>query len=347
MVLTLMDTSESTLLETAAQYGPVVAPIALAGIAGFALTRMDCDLTLWLYSKFGRSPAKALKGKVVWITGASSGIGASLAILLAKYGCRLILSGTRIDNLNQVRLPCISAGLTEEDIAIVPFDISDLSKIEPAVEEAFSHFAKIDILINNAGRSQRAFFEDIDIQVDLDMFAVNVFGMISLTRCVLKKWYEAKFAGQIAVTSSLAGKVGAPFSSTYTGSKFALHGYFESLRNESYARGIRISLICPGPVVSAITERAFTARSGESWGKKHFDDRKRMPTDRCAYLMAVAIANGLDEVWICQQPILMYYYASQYMPSVTRFITTRFVSRETYLRARDGEVHSISTSVKE
>ena len=75
-----MDTAGNSLLDHAAQYGPIVAPIALAGVAGLALSRLDCDLTLWLYSKLGRSPAKALKGKVVWITGASSGIGASLAI---------------------------------------------------------------------------------------------------------------------------------------------------------------------------------------------------------------------------------------------------------------------------
>ena len=343
MLSNLIDAdTQNLLVDNVIKYGPLIAPVALAAIGVFTFSRLDCDWTLWLYSKIGRSPAKAFKNKTVWITGASSGIGASLATLLAKCGCRLILSGTRVENLNQVKLACMSQGLTEGDIALVPFDISDMSTIESATEEAFNRFPTIDILVNNAGRSQRAFFEEIDIKVDQEMFAINVFGLIKLTRCVLKRWYASNFAGQIAVTSSLAGKVGAPFSATYTGSKFALHGYFEALRLESYSRGIRVSMMCPGPVVSPITERAFTSTSGETWGKKHADDSKRMPTDRCAHLMAVTLANQLDEVWICPQPILIYYYTTQYMPSFTRFISSRFISRETYLRARDGEAHSVS-----
>lgn len=339
----MLDTeTQNLLLDNVIKYGPLIAPVALAAIGVFTFSRLDCDWTLWFYSKIGFSPARKLKNKTVWITGASSGIGASLASLLARYRCRLILSGTRVDNLNQVKQVCISQGLTEGDIALVPFDLSNMSTIESAVEEAFTRFPTIDILINNAGRTQRAFFEDIDIKVDQEMFAINVFGLIKLTRCVLKKWYASNFPGQIGVTSSIAGKVGAPFSATYTGSKFALHGYFEALRLESYSRGIRVSMMCPGPVVSPIQERAFTSTSGETWGKRHADDSKRMPTDRCAYLMAVSLSNQLDETWISPQPILLYYYTTQYMPSFTRFISSRFISHETYLRARDGEAHLVS-----
>lgn len=154
----------------------------------------------------------------------------------------------------------------------------------------------------------------------------------------MQVWYKENFAGQIVVTSSIAGKVGAPFSSSYTASKHALHGYMESLRIESYARGLRITIACPGPVVSEIIDRAYTDKLDKKWNGSHENhNKKRMPTSRCAYLMAIAMANKLDEVWISRQPFLLYYYAQQYLPSVTRSLFPRIMTKERIMRLRDGE----------
>lgn len=153
----------------------------------------------------------------------------------------------------------------------------------------------------------------------------------------MQLWYRNKFAGQIVVTSSISGKVGAPYSSTYTASKHALHGYFESLRNESFCQGIRITMVCPGPVVSEIIERAYTTTLHKKWSGGHTNDSKRMATSRCAFLMSIAMANALDEVWIAKQPFLLYYYAMQYMPSVTRSLFPRIMTKERIMRLRDGE----------
>ena len=139
------------------------------------------------------------------------------------------------------------------------------------------------------------------------------------------------------MTSSISGKVGAPFSSTYTASKHALHGYFESLRNESFSSGVRITMVCPGPVVSEIIERAYTGSLDSKWRGSHRDESKRMATSRCAFLVAVAMANRLDEVWIAKQPFLLYFYAQQYLPSVTRNLFPRIMTKERIMRLRDGE----------
>lgn len=311
--------------------------VLAAGFASFLAT-MDCDLTLWFYSKFGRSPS-SLKDKVVWITGSSSGIGESLAYILAGSGCKLVLCGTRSERLQEVKRQChtLNASLEDKDIMTLLFDMKDVDSMPSIVDHVLKQFGRLDILVNNAGRSQRASFEDTDLAVDRDLFEVNVFGLIRLTRIIVKYWYENNIPGQIAVSSSIAGKTGAPYSCTYTASKHALHGYFESLRNESYCRGIRITMVCPGPVVSEITERAYTADINKRWGRKHADDSKRMPTSRCAHLMAVAIANKLDEVWVSRHPFLLYFYISQYLPSVTRNLFPRIMTKERIMKLRDGK----------
>lgn len=264
---------------------------------GWLFSRLDCDMTLWFYDKFGRS-ARTLQGRVVWITGASSGIGEGLAHTLAVAGCRLVLSGTRAARLEDVKRKCLELNdtLVDNDILTLPFDITDLDNHQERLDAVIVHFGSLDILVNNAGRSQRAPFEDIEIEVDRQMFEVNVFGLVKLTRLALRHWYENNQKGQLVVTSSTAGKVGAPFSGTYTATKHALHGYFESLRNECYSRGVSISMICPGPVFSEILDHAFTGKAGEDYkGERHDVSNRRMATSRCADLVSDHSEVGLSD----------------------------------------------------
>lgn len=304
---------------------------------GWLFSRMDMDFTLWFYEKFGRS-TNTLKGKIVWITGSSSGIGEGLAYCLAKVGCKLIISGTRANRLIEVKRKCLAlnSSLTDEDVLTLAFDITDLDNHKERFDKVIEHFGGLDILVNNAGRSQRASFEDIEIDVDREMFEVNVFGLIKLTRLALRYWYDNNQKGHLVVTSSTAGKVGAPFSCTYTATKHALHGYFESLRSECYTRGVSISMICPGPVFSEILGRSFTGQPGETYNQEHSMTNRRMATDRCSYLMAVTIANRLDETWISIQPVLAYYYAVQYLPSVSRSLFPKFMTKERIMKIREG-----------
>ena len=190
------------------------------------LESLDCDLLTALYSKFGQKPAQVLKGKVIWISGACSGIGEQLAYDLAAIGAKLILSG-HLDTLNDIKRKClhVSQGKLEmQDIlALPPFDIRDYNLHREMVDTVVNYFDRVDILINNIGRSQRATFQEITVSEDKEIFDINVFGQINLSRLVMNQFVKQGF-GHFVVTSSVAGKFGAPFSASYTASKHALAG---------------------------------------------------------------------------------------------------------------------------
>ncbi|KAL1440405.1 hypothetical protein MTO96_009447 [Rhipicephalus appendiculatus] len=294
----------------------------------------DADLTLLFKSKFGRSIA-TLKGKVIWITGASSGIGEYLAYELAKVGSCLVLSGTNLENLEHVKNHCLEFGKEKgTEVLVLPFSICDFSSHSEQLRKVLDHFGKLDILVNNAGRSQRASFEEIPVEIDKEMFDCNVFGAISLTRVVVKYFKEKNVLGHVVVTSSTAGKL-----ATYTGSKHALQGYFECLRLEGVLLGgLDVTIACPGPVFSRIRERAFTATPGKLYNMKDTPKSRLMPTERCARLMAVAIANKMDEVWISENPILLTMYLAQYAPSIFRnYVMKLLFTRERVMKLREGQ----------
>lgn len=283
----------------------------------------DCDLHLQWYCKFGRE-LESLKGQVVWITGSSSGIGEALAYKLSSLGCKLVLSARREDRLQEVKDRCLAenAKLKKEDIFVLPLDVLDFSSHESAVENVLKYFKRIDILVNNAGRSQRALWEKTPLSVDEAMLKVNTLGTLSITKCVLPQMINQK-SGRIVVTSSLAGKLGAPGLGSYCGSKHALHGWFETLRIEGYSHNISVTMVCPGPVFSEILMHAFTETNERELGVEMKEEEKRMTSARCAYLMSVAMANDLDEVWLSGHPELFYLYLFQYFPTITRRIAKR------------------------
>ncbi|GFT11251.1 hypothetical protein NPIL_531261 [Nephila pilipes] len=278
--------------------------------------KIDADLTLYLCDYFS-DVKKSLRGKTVWITGSSSGIGEYLAYELARHGCKLILSGINEERLNSVKFKCIEIGLVEDDVYVLPFNLTDFDIHEECVKKVLQKFRKLDILINNAGRSQRASFEEIDIKVDKEIFDINLFGTLNLTRKILPHFIENK-GGHFVVTSSCVGKMGIPSSASYTGSKHALHGYFETLRVEMSRKNIDVTMLCPGPVFSHALENAFTGTPGQKFGRLSKSTDRKMQTDRCARLMSVAIAHKLDEVWIAPQPNLVFFYLVQYTPTFFR-----------------------------
>uniref|UniRef100_A0A0B7BHU6 Dehydrogenase/reductase SDR family member 7 n=4 Tax=Arion vulgaris TaxID=1028688 RepID=A0A0B7BHU6_9EUPU len=291
----------------------------------WVLFRSDADLVLLFKEKFGDVP-ESLAGQVVWITGASSGIGEYTAYRLAKAGCRLVLSARRRDELERVKEACIIAGegkINDNDVLVMVLDSVQYESHKEAVQQVLHHFNKIDILVNNAGRSQRASWIDIELSVDRELFELNVLGPVSLTQEVLPHMIERK-RGQIVVTSSIVGKVGLPHSRSYDGSKFALQGYYECLRTEMGQHNVGVTILCPGPVFSNALETASTAKAGEFLGKSMAGTDNRMTTDRCAHLIAVAVANKMYEVWITQNPWLILLYLYQYCPDMARWMFMKF-----------------------
>ena len=253
----------------------------------------------------------AFKNKVVMITGASSGIGENLAYEFSRGGATVILCARRMDELLRVSAKCLEEGSPSAEA--VQLDVTAFDKHEAVVDYIVRKYKKIDYLCNNAGRSQRGLVEKTPISVDQELFTLNVFGTMSVTRAVLKHTLGAQGGGlHICNTSSVAGKVGSPVSASYSASKHALQGWFDSLRMELGWRGVRVTNCCPGPVASEITLHSFTDTPGKEMGVKE-DGSKRMSAERCALLMVAAVHSGLEEVWLAPQPILFFVYAAQYL----------------------------------
>jgi len=289
--------------------------LAILWLVGVLL--LDADFTTRFFEKFGVDLDTFYKDKVVWITGASTGIGAALAVEASKHGATVVLTARNENLLGQVKKQCMNHGAKDDKVLVLPFDLCEFERHEEAFKSILAKYGKLDVLINNAGRSQRARWEFTAMEVDRALFELNVFSVINLSRVVLPYMLQ-KGQGCLAVMSSSAGKAGAPFSGSYTGSKHALHGYFESLRNERVGCGVDISMLCPGPTFSNLLQVASTEKPGESFGENMNKGDKRMTAERCAELSLIAIANKIPESWICFFPVLPLMYFNQYLPAVSK-----------------------------
>jgi dehydrogenase/reductase SDR family protein 7 len=280
----------------------------------------DCDLILSLYERWGKRPEAVLAGKVVWITGASSGIGEAIAYELAKAGSRLILSARGEEDLRRVANKCrdLSPTSSRDAHLVLVLDLLDTEQHSPLT-------TKIDVLINNAGSSQRAVVLDTELRVDRAVLELNTIGTVSLTKCVLPHMAE-RGQGSIVVISSIAGVIGSPGSASYSMSKHALHGFFNTLRMEVAEKGVTVHMVCPGPVDTPYFKRQFGPVLGKGPevtrdpGKK---DSTRVTAERCAQLTVVALANRLDEVWISKNPILFFTYMFHYCPLLANWLGKR------------------------
>lgn len=232
------------------------------------------------------------RGKIIWLTGASSGIGEALAFAFAREGAVLVLSSRRADELERVR-----QGLARpEDHFCLPLDLA-LSATFPALTaKILGKFGRVDILVNNGGVSQRALAADMLLEVERTMMEVNYFGTVALTKALLPSML-ARHAGHVVVISSVMGYVGTPGRSTYSASKHALHGYFDSLRAEIWRDGLKVTIVCPGYVLTKVSANALGAH-GEKHGVTDATHRRGISPGRCAEATLRAIARGKEEISI-------------------------------------------------
>ena len=244
-----------------------------------------------------------LSEKVVWITGASSGIGEALAYELCKKGARLILSSRKKDALEKVKGNCPASA--QGHIRILPLDLEHAETLELSTEAAIQMFGHIDILINNGGISQRSFVADTSLSVYRRLLEVNYFGAIALTKYLLPHFIKRR-EGHFVTVSSLTGKFGTPFRSGYAASKHALHGFFDSLRAESHKDNIKVTMICPGFIRTALTYSALTA-DGSPLNKMDAAQYKGMPADWCARKIVSAIEKNKHEVYIGGREVFGVY----------------------------------------
>lgn len=234
----------------------------------------------------------SFKSKVVWVTGASSGIGKALAIELANSDAKLILSSRKIASLETVKALCKNPKL----VKIIALDLEHYHNFNAKVAEAIACFGTLDILVNNGGISQRSFAKDTEISVDKRILEINYLGTVALTKAVLPHFIENK-KGHFVATTSIVGKIGTPLRSSYAASKHALHGFFDSLRAETHQDNIAVTLVCPGFVNTNVSLNALT---GNGTPQATMDDATKngISPARFAKLMAKAIENKKQEVYI-------------------------------------------------
>ena len=193
------------------------------------------------------------KTKVVWITGASSGIGAELAVQYSNLGVKLILSSRRAEVLGQVKSNCFNP----ENIKILPFDLIDFKSVSELVKLAYELFGNIDILINNAGISQRSLIIDTDFEVYKRLIEINYLGQVAISNAILP-YFIKQGGGSFAIISSVMGKYSSPYRSGYAAAKHALHGFFDTVRMEHQNDNIFVTIICPGFVNTPISKNSLT-----------------------------------------------------------------------------------------
>jgi short-subunit dehydrogenase len=233
------------------------------------------------------------KNKVVWITGASSGIGEALVQALAVEGAKLVISARRVDELQRVKS---SLNIDDSDVFILPLDLANTANVNALTQQIISKFGSIDILINNGGVSQRSFTKDTPLEIDRKIMEINFFGTIALTKSVLPYMLKQK-SGHIVVISSIAGKFGFYFRSVYAASKHALHGFFESLRMEIHNDNVKVLIVCPGKIQTNISVNAITENGGKH-NQMDESQTKGLTAEVCAQQILKAIKNNKEEILI-------------------------------------------------
>ncbi len=229
--------------------------------------------------------------KNVWITGASSGIGGALAVEMARRKARLLLSARREEKLREVAERCRAAGAGGVDI--LPFDLGRTETLGPLAGEAEARLGGVDILVNIGGVGMRGLGLETDLAVAKRVMEVDFWGAVELTRGVAPAMVR-RGRGQIVVLTGVLGKFGAPRRSFYSAAKHALHGWFESLREELLGTGVEVTFLVPGWVRTEISENALEA-DGSTHGRMDAGQEGGITAEECARRCLPAITEGVAE----------------------------------------------------
>jgi dehydrogenase/reductase SDR family protein 7 len=252
------------------------------------------------------------EGNSVWITGGSSGIGEALALQFAAAGAKIVLSARREDELKRVRNSCIDQGLKAENVLVLPLDVTDHGSMPAAVERVTRAFGRIDMLINNAGISQRSPCVDTDMSVYRKIFDVDVLGQIALTKSVLPLMLEQR-SGHIAITSSVAGKIGVSQRTGYCAAKHAVMGFYDALRAETSRHGVRVTTITPGFIKTNISLVALKG-DGSEFGTMDADIAAGMDVTRCAEVIMEGFRKGTPEIAVGEGMEMKALWLKRFFP---------------------------------
>jgi len=252
----------------------------------------------------------SFSNKIIWITGASSGIGKALAIELSHQNAKLIISSRKKEDLELVKKACKHA----DAVKCITLDLESYQNMQAKANDAIAAFGKIDVLVNNGGISQRSFAKDTAIAVDKRIMDINYLGTVALTKAILPHFVKNK-SGHFVVTTSIVGKIGTPLRSIYAASKHALHGFFDSLRAEHHKDNIAVTLVCPGFVHTNISKNALTG-DGTPQEKLDTATANGIEPKHFARVMAKAIKRKKDEVYIAGAKEKLAVYTKRFIPKL-------------------------------
>ena len=253
------------------------------------------------------------KGQVIWVTGASSGIGEALTYEFARAGARLVLSSRRQTELDRVKATCIAEGAPGEGIMVLPLDVTDEAAIAGVVAKAQAFGGRIDMLVNNAGISQRSLCLDTDMATYRRLFEVDVFGQIALTKAVLPVMVAQK-SGHMVVTASVAGKIGVAQRTGYCAAKHAMMGFFDALRAEVAKKGIKVTTITPGFIRTNISVNALKG-NGQQFGEVDKNIAGGMEVGKCARVIMAGLIKGKKEIAVGEGAEMKALLLKRFLPN--------------------------------
>lgn len=262
-----------------------------------------------------------MKGKVVVITGGSSGIGRALAEKFGREGGRILITGR-----NQTELDNTVADLQQRGITIAGFqaDVSREDDNKRMADEAVRLYGTIDVLINNAGISMRALFSEVDLEVIRKVMDINFFGVLCATKYCLP--YIQQNKGSVVGISSIAGFRGLPGRAGYSASKFALNGFLEVLRTEHLKTGVHVLTACPGFTASNIRKRSLT-KSGAQQGESPRAEEKMMTAEECADHIYGAVVKRKNFLILTMQGKLAVWL-NKWWPSLADQMVYKVMAKE-------------------
>lgn len=263
-----------------------------------------------------------LSDKVIWITGASSGIGEQLVYLLADNN-KIIISARREQELQRVRSSCKEQ--VHQNIHILPLDLAVLDTLDAAADKALELYGKIDVLFNNGGISQRSLVKETLFEIDQRLINVNFLSTVKLTKKVLPGMIKNK-SGHIVLTSSLVGKFGTPLRSSYAASKHALHGFYDALAAESWEDNIFITLFCAGYIKTNISYNAVLG-DGKTHNQMDENQAKGKTAKDAAMAMIRAVESNKQEVYFGGKEV-MGVYLKRFFPALLRGVVKKMKIKE-------------------
>ncbi|TAJ12690.1 SDR family oxidoreductase [Marinilabiliaceae bacterium JC017] len=263
-----------------------------------------------------------MQNKVIIITGASSGIGLACAREFASRGAKLALAARSSDKLKEIESELKAKGI---EVISVQTDVSKEDDCKHLVEETINAFGQIDILLNNAGISMRAAFEDVDLSVLKQLMDVNFWGTVYCTKYALPQLLKQK--GSVVGVSSIAGFIGLPGRTGYSASKFAMHGFLETIRTENLKKGLHVLIAAPGFTASNVRKAALTA-NGSQQGETPRKEEKMMSAEEVAAHIAKAIIKRKRTLILTFVEGKLTVFLKKFFPALLEKLTYNHMAKE-------------------